>query len=181
MILSMKHGRIFPMPPHFSCYNISPEREIINRWERWERFPVRAARYFGSQASTALVPRLKSRRQASAWLSQSPSRTGKTWQKSPLPVTFIPALPAVYSHPSTSLDTQTEEPGFIFRTTLSVRIKHAALVLQGLFWGKNISDWVLELFERSCAHSWITLDSSRFSQALGPGPFHSNLQANTDD
>lgn len=39
---------------------------------------------------TDLVPRLEGRGQASAWLPKSLSRTRKTWQKLPLPVTFLP-------------------------------------------------------------------------------------------
>lgn len=174
-------GESSQCPPSLLLLQHKPSEGNNKQMREMGTVPSESSQVLWQPSIAALVPRLKSRRQASAWLSQSSSRTGKTWQKSPLPVTFIPTLPAVYSHPSTSLDTQTEEPGFIFTTKLSVRIKHAALVHRGLFWGKKISDWVLKLFERSCAHSWITLDSGRFSQALVPGLFQSNLEANTDD
>lgn len=94
--------------------------------------PSESSQVLWQPSITALVPRLKRRRQAPAWLHQSPSRTGKTWQKSPLPVTFIPTLSVAYSHPSTSLDTQMEEERVVFlRQKPSVRIRHSAWCIMG--------------------------------------------------
>lgn len=97
-VSSVKHGRIFPptwplyTPTPFSSYNTSPHRKTINRWVGWEQFSARAARHLGKQASPLWFPGWREGGQASAWLSQSLRRTRKTWQKSLLPVTFIPQL-----------------------------------------------------------------------------------------
>lgn len=165
--------------PSFSSYNISPHGEIINRWEGWERFPVRAARYFGSQASTLWFPGwgVEDRPELDCLNHQEELEKR---QKSPLPVTFIPTLSAKYSHPSTSLDTKIEEQRVIFTTKHQWGLDILPRASRDVLKREHVSDWVLKLFEQSCAHSWITWDSSRFSQALGPDPFQSNLQTNTD-
>lgn len=179
-ILSMKHGRIFPLPPpHFFGYNISPHGEIINRWERWERFPVRAARYFGSQASTLWFP---------GWGAEDRPELDCLSHRAELEkpdrnhryLSLLSARYRPHTHALPQVETQVEELGVIFTAKhqwgLDVLPRASRVVLRQ----EHLSDWALMLFEWSCAHSWITLESSRFSQALGPGPFQSNLQTNTD-
>lgn len=180
-ILSMKHGRIFPVPPPpLLRLQHKPTRGNNKQMRKMGTVPSESSQVLWQPSINALVPRLRRRRQAWAWLSQSLSRTGKTWQKSPLPVTSIPTLPATYSHPSTSLDTQIEGLRVIFTAKHQRGFDILPPASRVVLRQEHLSDWVLKLFERSCAHSWITLESSRFSQALGPGPFQSNLQTNTD-
>lgn len=89
-------------PPPFPSYNTGPHWKIINRWVGWEQLPGESSQVLRQAGIAAVVPRLEGRRQASAWLSQSLRRTRKTWQKSPLPVTFIPEpthpLAQVWTH-----------------------------------------------------------------------------------
>lgn len=112
-ILSMKHGKIFPLLPLLRLQH-RPSRGNNKQMREMGRVPSGSSQVLWQPSINALVPRLRRRRQAWAWLSQSLSRTGKTWEKSPLPVTFIPTLPATYAHPSTSLDRQTEEQRVTF-------------------------------------------------------------------
>lgn len=159
-ILSMKHGRIFPLPPPLLRLQHKPSRGNNKQMREMGTVPSESSQVLWQPSINALVPRLRSRRQAWAWLSQSPSRTGKTWQKSPLPVTFIRTLPATHSRPSTTLETQIEELGVIFTAKhqwgLDVLPRASRVVLRQ----EHLSDWALVLLERSCAHSWITLESS---------------------
>lgn len=130
VILSMEYGRIFPLPPLLQLQH-KPSRGNNKQMREMGTVPSENSQVLWQPSITTLVPRLKSRRQAWAWLPQSWSRTGKTWQKSPLPVTFIPTLPATHSHPSTSLDTETVEQRVIFTTKLSVRIRPSASCITG--------------------------------------------------
>lgn len=98
-----------PPPPLFLKLHHKPSRGNNKQMREMGTVPSESSQVLWQPSINSLVPRLRSRRQAWAWFSQSLSRTGKTWQKPPLPVTFIPTLAASYSHPSTSLDTQIEE------------------------------------------------------------------------
>lgn len=135
--------QLHPTPP-FSSYHTSPHRKTINRWVGWEQLPARAARYLGKQASLLWFPGWKGRGQVSAWLSQSLTRTWKTWQRSPLPVTFIPLTYWLYTPPCTSLDTQTrgtESKTPISTKKLSVAINCSVLCTMCGFVTSN-SPWL---------------------------------------
>lgn len=80
------------IPPSFLLLQHKPSQENNKQMSGMGMAPSESSQVLRQAGITAPVPRLEGRRQASAWLSQSLSRTRKTWQKSPLPVTLIPQL-----------------------------------------------------------------------------------------
>lgn len=120
-------------PPPLLRLQHKPSRGNNKQMREMGTVPSESSQVLWQPSINALVPRLRSRRQAWAWLSQSPSRTGKTWQKSPLPVTSIRTLPATHSRPSTSLDTQIEELEVIFTAKHQRGLDSSASCIQGCF------------------------------------------------
>lgn len=97
---SVKHGRIFPIsPPSFLLLQHKPSQENNKQMSGMGTVPRESSQVLKKAGIISLVPRLEGRRQASAWLSESLSKTRKTWQKSPLPVTSIPKLLAAHTLP----------------------------------------------------------------------------------
>lgn len=169
-------------PSPFSAYNTSPHRKIINRWVGWERLPVRAARHLSKQASLLWFPGWRGRGQVSAWLSQSLSRTRKTCQKLPLPVTFIPqhtGSPHLLARLSASLDTQTESKTTISAVKLSMRSSCSVLCAMGCFVTRN-PPWLGFSCLWWIGSHWVILERSDSPRLVGPDPCQSIVQTNTD-
>lgn len=79
-------------PHSFLLLQHKPSQENNKQMSRMGTVLSESSQALRQAGIAALVPRLEGRGQASAWLSQSLRRTRKTWQKSLLPVTFIPQL-----------------------------------------------------------------------------------------
>lgn len=132
-------------PPSFPLLQHKPSQENNKQMSRMGTALSKSSQALRQAGTAALVPRLEGRGQASAWMSQCPSRTRKTCQKS-VTCHRHPPIYQLHTPPCTSLDTQTESKTTIstssVRSSCPVLCTVCGFVRRNSPWmGAIVTDW----------------------------------------